>query len=118
MSAQLEHEGEIEGFVRAVDSAEPLAGAVVSIMGTGRRAVTHGDGSFHIVVPGPRAYTVRVERLRYRTVSIEIDAAIEEVLVVEMEADRLSCLPPELLVFPRARTQRSLKRTTRTKPRA
>ncbi len=90
LSAQLEHEGEIEGLVRAVDSAEPLAGAVVSIMGTGRRAVTHGDGSFHIVVPGPRAYTVRVERLGYRTVSIEIDAAREELLVVEMEADPLS----------------------------
>ena len=89
-SAQVEHEGEIEGFVRSADSADPLAGALVSVMGTGRTAVTHGDGSFHIAVPGTRSYTVQVERLGYRTVSVEVDAPGEEVLVVEMEADPLS----------------------------
>ena len=95
-SAQLEHEGEIEGLVRDVDSAEPLAGALVSLMGSGRTAVTHGDGSFHIVVPGPRRFSVRIERLGYRTVSVEVDASSGEMLVVEMEADPLSM--PELVV--------------------
>ena len=62
-SAQVEHAGEIEGVVRDVDSKEPLAGALVSIVASGGRAVSHGDGTFHIPVPGLRTYAVRVERL-------------------------------------------------------
>ncbi len=89
-SAQVEHAGEIEGIVRAADSSEPLAGAVVSVMETTGMAVTHGDGTFHIPVPGLRVYRVRVERLGYRTVSIEVDASRAEVVVVEMEATPIS----------------------------
>ncbi len=55
--AQVEHEGEIEGVVRDADSSEPLAGALVSVEGTARMAVTHGDGTFHVPVPGLGIYT-------------------------------------------------------------
>jgi len=92
-SAQVEHEGEIEGVVRDADSSEPLAGAVVSIHAAAGMAVSHGDGTFHVPVPGPRIYTVRVERLGYRTISLEVDASSAELVVVEMEANPIS-LPP------------------------
>ena len=86
-SAQVEHEGEIEGVVRDADSSQPLAGAMVSVDAAAGMAVSHGDGTFHVPVPGPRIYTVRVERLGYRTVSLEVDASREEIVVVEMEAN-------------------------------
>lgn len=89
-SAQVEHEGEIEGVVRDVDSSEPLAGALVSVDAAAGMAVTHGDGTFHVPVPASRIYTVRVERLGYRTVSLEVDASREETVVVEMEANPIS----------------------------
>ena len=95
-SAQVEHAGEIEGVVRDADSDEPLAGALVSIPASDRTAVSHGDGMFHIPVPGPRIYTLRVERLGYRTVSLEVDASLEEVVVVEMEAHPIAL--PDLVV--------------------
>ncbi|WP_419860256.1 TonB-dependent receptor [Candidatus Palauibacter sp.] len=95
-SAQVEHAGEIEGIVRDADSNEPLAGALVSIAAAGGRAVSHGDGTFHVPVPGPRIYTVRVERLGYRTVSLEVDASREEVVVVEMETHPIPL--PDLVV--------------------
>ena len=89
-SAQVEHAGEIEGVVRDVDSKDPLAGALVSVDGSGGRAVSHGDGTFHVPVPGLRIYTVRVERLGYRTVSLEVDASKEEIIMVEMETYPIS----------------------------
>ena len=93
LPAQVEHEGEIEGVVRDADSSQPLAGAVVSIDATAGMAVSHGDGTFHVPVPGPRIYTVRVERLGYRTISLDVDASSEQIVVVEMEANPIS-LPP------------------------
>ena len=96
LSAQVEHAGEIEGVVRAADSDEPLAGAVVSIAASGGRAVSHGDGTFHLPVPGLRIYTVRVERLGYRAVTLEVDASAEEIVIVEMEANPISL--PDLVV--------------------
>ncbi len=86
-SAQVEHDGEIEGVVRDADSSQPLAGAMVSIDAAAGMAVSHGDGTFHIPVPGARIYTVRVERLGYRTVSLDVDASSQEIVVVEMEAN-------------------------------
>lgn len=89
-SAQLEHAGEIEGTVRDVESGTPLAGATVSVIGTGRMAVTHGDGSFHIPVPNAPAYDLRIERLGYATQTIELDGLPEEAVALEMEVAALA----------------------------
>ena len=109
-SAQLEHAGEIEGFVRAAGSGTPLAGATVSVIGTGRMAVTHGDGSFHIPVPSAPAYGLRVERLGYATRTIELDGLPEEVVALEMEAAPLA-LPG--FVVTGAVTERATNETLR-----
>ncbi|MDE2655033.1 MAG: hypothetical protein OXI71_14605, partial [Gemmatimonadota bacterium] len=37
-----------EGHVRDAGTGEPLAGAQVSVVGRGTRAVTRGDGTFHL----------------------------------------------------------------------
>ncbi|MDE2781761.1 MAG: TonB-dependent receptor [Gemmatimonadota bacterium] len=84
-SQEPEHEGEIEGVVRDVTTGAPLAGAFVSVVGTGTLAVTHGDGSFHLTGIAEGNYVLRVERLGYR--SALLDVAVEDesaVVVVEL----------------------------------
>jgi hypothetical protein len=49
-----EHQGEIEGVVRAADTGAPLAGSTVSVVGVRQRATTHPDGSFHLTGSRPR----------------------------------------------------------------
>ena len=87
-SAQVEHEGEIEGIILSATSGEPLAGATVVAVGTGRIAVTHGDGSFHIAVPDAERYRLRVERLGYRTEAVELGPG--ELATVELEVAALT----------------------------
>ena len=109
-SAQLEHEGEVEGIVRAAESGTPLAGATVAVVGTGRAAVTHGDGSFHIPVPSAPSYALRVERLGYETVTVEWDGLQEEAVTVELEVAALA-LPG--FVVTGAVTERAANETLR-----
>ncbi len=80
-----EHEGEIEGVVRDAETGEPLAGAFVAVVGTGTRAVTHGDGTFHLTGIARGNYTLRIERLGYRSLNTEVAAGDESpVVVVEL----------------------------------
>ncbi len=80
-----EHEGEIEGVVRDAETDEPLAGAFVSVVGTGRTAVTHGDGTFHLRAVAGGSCTLRVERLGYRGFTTEVTVRDKSaVVVVEM----------------------------------
>ena len=80
-----EHEGEIEGVVRDAETGEPLAGAFVAVVGTGTRAVTHGDGTFHLTGIARGNYTLRIERLGYRSLTTEVAAGDESpVVVVEL----------------------------------
>lgn len=83
----LEHEDEIEGFVRDAESGAPLAGALVTVLGARRGATTHGDGSFHIAGLPAGVHTVRVERLGYRTRTLEVSTEGGGVLlVIELES--------------------------------
>ena len=80
-----EHEGEIEGVVRDAETGEPLAGAFVAVVGTGTSAVTHGDGTFHLTGIARGNYTLRIERLGYRSLNTEVAAGDESpVVVVEL----------------------------------
>ena len=54
-----------EGNVRDARTAEPLAGANVSVVGRGTRAVTRGDGNFHLTGMVAGVYTLRADRLGY-----------------------------------------------------
>ncbi|MDE2805430.1 MAG: carboxypeptidase-like regulatory domain-containing protein, partial [Gemmatimonadota bacterium] len=55
-----------EGNVRDARTGEPLAGAHVSVVGRDTRAVTRGDGSFHLTGLAAGAYILRADRLGYR----------------------------------------------------
>ena len=76
-----EHEGEIEGVVRDAETGEPLAGAFVAVVGTGTSAVTHGDGTFHLTGIAGGKYSVRVERLGYRSRTSEVTVGDESAVV-------------------------------------
>ena len=77
-----EHEGEIEGVVRDAETGEPLAGAQVSVVGSGIRAVTHGDGTFHLTGIAEGSYTLRADRLGYRGATAEVTVGDESAVVV------------------------------------
>ena len=79
-----EHEGEIEGVVRDVRTGAPLAGAFVAVVGSGTSAVTHGDGTFHLTGIAEGNYSLRVERLGYRSSIIEVTVG-DETAVVDIE---------------------------------
>ena len=55
-----------EGNVRDAGTGQPLAGAYVSVVGRETRAVTRGDGSFHLTGLAAGAYVLRADRLGYR----------------------------------------------------
>ncbi|HUP52074.1 MAG TPA: carboxypeptidase regulatory-like domain-containing protein [Longimicrobiales bacterium] len=85
-----EHEGEIEGVVRAADTGAPLAGSTVSVVGVRQRATTHADGSFHLTGIAPGSYTVSVGRLGYRGASANVVIGEESAYVVlELEPSPL-----------------------------
>ena len=77
-----EHEGEIEGVVRDSVTGEPLAGSHVSVVGSGTRAVTHGDGTFHLTGIEEGEYELRVDRLGYRGTTIKVTVENESEYVV------------------------------------
>ena len=62
----------VAGIVRSADSGTPLAGAIARIVSTGGSAITHGDGSFRIAVPDGERYRLRIDRLGYAAVSVDV----------------------------------------------
>ncbi len=79
---EAEHRNEIEGVVRDSASGEALAGAFVSVVGTGTSAVTHGDGTFHLTGIEAGTYSLRAERLGYRGATTEVAVGDESAVVV------------------------------------
>lgn len=83
-SQEPEHEGEIKGVVRDDETREALAGAFVSVVGTGRMAVTHGDGTFHLRGIAEGSYSLRIERLGYRGTTTEVAMKDTAVVVIDL----------------------------------
>ncbi|MCY3808820.1 MAG: TonB-dependent receptor [Gemmatimonadetes bacterium] len=82
-SAQVvEHEDEIEGVVRDSETGRPLAGADVSVVGSGTGAITHGDGTFHLTGISAGDYTLRVDRLGYRGAAVDVAVGDRSAVVV------------------------------------
>ena len=65
-----------EGEVRDAGTGEPLAGAQVSVVGKDARAVTRGDGSFHLSGMAAGVYTIRADRLGYRGATVAVTVGI------------------------------------------
>ena len=62
----------VTGIVRSAETGTPLAGAIATMASTGGRSVTHGDGSFRIAVPDAGPHRLRIERLGYAAVAIDV----------------------------------------------
>ena len=93
-AAQVPEEGEVRGIVRSAESGMPLAGATVMVLGTGGGAVTHGDGSFRIAVPDAERYRLRIDRLGYAAVALDVRPG--EMATVDLE---VAAIPlPEVVV--------------------
>ena len=65
-----------EGEVRDAETGAPLAGAHVSVIGRDVRAVTRGDGSFHLTGLAAGGYILRADRLGYRGNTVVITVGI------------------------------------------
>ena len=61
-----------EGNVRDANTGEPLPGAHVSVVGRGTRAVTRGDGTFHLTGLAAGVHSLRADRLGYRGVTVQV----------------------------------------------
>ena len=86
-----EHAGEIEGVVRDAETGGPLAGSIVSLVGSSTVAVTHSDGSFHLTGIDEGVHAVRVERLGYRGRTLEIIVGADEGFVeIELVASPIA----------------------------
>ena len=94
-AAQVRQDREVvRGIVRAEEDGMPLAGATVMVIGTGRGAVTHGDGAFRIAVPDAERYRLRIARLGYAAATVEVGRG--ELATVDLD---VAALPlPELVV--------------------
>ncbi|MYH51235.1 MAG: TonB-dependent receptor plug domain-containing protein, partial [Gammaproteobacteria bacterium] len=66
-----------EGNVRDAQTGEPLAGAHVSVVGRDTRAVTRGDGNFHLTGLAAGAYILRADRLGYRGATAVVTVGTE-----------------------------------------
>lgn len=61
----------VEGFVKD-EAGKPIAGAVVSIQGTGRKALSDEIGLFHIEADYSHPITVRAPRMENRSLDINV----------------------------------------------
>lgn len=102
-------EGRIDGVVRDADTKEPLAGAIVSLPEAGQTAVAGDDGAFRLTRVAPGVHAVRVDRLGYRSRTVE-GAGPGSVLLVELEA---SPIPLDRLVVTGGLTARAAQNALR-----
>ena len=73
----------VAGIVRSAESGEPLAGATATVVSTGGSAITHGDGSFRIAVPDAERHRLRIDRLGYAAVAVDLRPG--EIATVDLE---------------------------------
>ena len=77
-SATALHAAEIRGKVVNAAGGEPLARVQVAVLEAQREAVTTNDGSFVIVGLAPGRYTLRVNVVGYRLITVEFSLATGE----------------------------------------
>ncbi len=82
LAQEPEHDGEIEGLVRDAETGQPLAGSRVGLADGQNAAITHGDGSFHLIRISPGLHTILVERLGYASVNVEVEVGESSAFVI------------------------------------
>ena len=78
LSAQEPEQGHVfEGLVRDAGTEEPLAGALVTVIGREAMALTGGDGIFHLTGMAAGVYTLRADRVGYRGATVVVVVGTE-----------------------------------------
>src|SRR5208337_3823930 len=72
------HAAEIRGKVLSAAGGEPLARVQVSVLEAHGEAVTSNDGSFVIQGLAPGHYTLRLNAVGYRLITVEFSLAADE----------------------------------------
>jgi len=72
------HAAEIRGKVVSVAGGEPLARVQVAVLEAQREAITTNDGSFVIQGLTPGHYTLRLNAVGYRLITVEFSLAADE----------------------------------------
>ncbi len=80
--------GAVEGMLRDAVDNDPVANAVVTLVGENRTVVTGADGFFRIASP-PGNYILEIEAYAYEDVSENIAIAREEVVELEIPLPRV-----------------------------
>jgi iron complex outermembrane recepter protein len=88
----------IDGVVVDAQTGQPLAGALVRVVGLGRQDQTHANGEFHLVNLPAGRHTLLFERIGYRREVREIVAAARERLVLRIEMHPSAIELPGLVV--------------------
>jgi len=81
--ALVQGERKISGVVKAAESGEPLAGAVVVVTGTSQYATTDLDGRFTLTVPSGKT-TLEVSFFGYKTLSVTPSESMQISLEAEV----------------------------------
>jgi hypothetical protein len=72
------HASEIRGKVVSVIGGEPLARVQVTVLETGAQTVTAGNGTFSIQNLAPGNYTLRLNAVGYRLVTVPFSLTVGE----------------------------------------
>ncbi len=98
------------GIVRDAQGGNPLTGARVLVIGTNLAATTSGDGVFRFDVALPDSFSVHVERLGYRSKTVEARVGADGWIEIELDPSPLALQP---LVVTGAVTARPATETAR-----
>ena len=94
--------GHVSGIVRSADGGTPLAGAMVVVVSTGGSAITHGDGSFRVAVPDAERHRIRIDRLGYAAVVVDVRPGETATVDLEVAAIPLADIVVTAVLSPTA----------------
>jgi TonB-dependent starch-binding outer membrane protein SusC len=95
---QAQQTGTIRGKVTAGATLQPLAGAQVSVPGTGRGSLTNASGDFLIVGVPAGARTVRVQMIGYGTQERQVTVTEGEAVTVDIQLGTAAIALDEVVV--------------------
>ncbi len=98
--------GTIEGFVKDLQSGEPLPSATVYLVGTGFGASTEITGKYSIRNVPAGSYTLRASYVGYTTADIAVVVGVDEILTKDAKLEAVGIQGEVVIVTAQARGQK------------
>ena len=88
--------GRVEGTIRDNNTSEPIPGAVVEAVETGRNVRTNEDGFYRMSLPGDSTWTLQYSAFGYDSQAYDIevitgDTTVQDVFLISVSAGTLAC---------------------------